>query len=113
VKAGRCTYDRALGEPDTVGATLPGFRVATSNVPTEWGLEGEHLFSRFALMFRVIPEGNTRCRVRAETSAEFPGHQGVVYRALVVGSGGHVVAVRGMLRSIKTKAERMATSATG
>jgi hypothetical protein len=111
-KAGRCEYDHAAGDPDTVGATVPGFRVARCHAPTEWALEGNHLFSRYALTFRITTLDDAHCRVRAESSAEFPGPRGVMYRALVIGSGGHVVGVRAMLRRIKANAERATTPNT-
>ncbi len=38
----------------------------------------------------------------ARTYADFPGVGGRVYRALVVGSGAHVLAVRRMLRSVRS-----------
>lgn len=105
-KAVRCEPDRASGDPTTVGATVPGFRVTRCVVPTEWALEGRHLLSRYGLTFRIDPLDDERCRVRAESRAEFPGHHGTVYRALVIWTGGHVVGVRGILQRIKREAER-------
>ena len=102
----RCNPDRASGDPVIVGATVPGFRVTHSLPPNEWALEGRHLFSRYALTFRITPVDDKHCRVRAESSAEFPGHHGTAYRAVVIGTGGHVIGVRGILRSIKIRAER-------
>lgn len=43
---------------------------------------------------------------RAVTYARFAGLHGRIYRALVIGSGGHALATRRMLRSIKRVAER-------
>jgi hypothetical protein len=105
-KAIRAEPDRAGGDPTTIGATVPGFRVVRCVPPTEWGLEGRHLFSRYGLTFRIDPLDGGRCRVTAESRAEFPGPHGTVYRALVIGTGGHVVGVRGILQSIKREAER-------
>jgi hypothetical protein len=105
-KAIRCEPDRAGGAPATIGATVPGFRVTRCVVPAEWELEGSHLFSRYALTFRIDPLDGARCRVRAESRAEFPGVHGTVYRALVIGTGGHAVGVRGILQGIKREAER-------
>jgi len=100
-----CTPDHASGSPALTDAAVPGFRVTRSLPPNEWALEGRHLFSRYALTFRVIPIDDRHCRIGAESSAEFPGHRGTVYRFLVIGSGCHVLGVRGILRSIKTRAE--------
>ena len=104
-KALRCKPDRAIGSPDTVGASVPGFRVTRCVAPIEWAIEGAHLFSRYSLTFRITPLDGDRCRVSAESSAAFPGHHGTAYRALVIGTGGHVIGVRGILRRIKIEAE--------
>jgi hypothetical protein len=104
-KAVRCKPDRAIGTAVTVGEALPGFLVARCEAPTEWALEGEHLFSRYALTFRIARVDSGHCRVAAHSSAEFPGPHGKIYRAMVIGSGGHAIGVCGILRSIKTEAE--------
>ena len=44
-----------------------------------------------------------------ESRAAFPGPQGRLYRLAVVGSGGHVVAVRRMLTGIRRAADRRPT----
>jgi hypothetical protein len=49
--------------------------------------------------------------VRAETRAAFPGLQGRAYRALVIGTRGHVLAVRRLLRAVKARAEDPRTAA--
>ena len=105
-KALRCQPDHASGVLYAVGASVPGFRVTRSVPPTEWALEGRHLFSRYALTFRIAPLEGERSRLSAESSAAFPGPHGLVYRALVIGTGGHVVSVRNILKRIKTEAER-------
>jgi hypothetical protein len=38
--------------------------------------------------------------VTAQTWAAFPGLKGSIYRALVIGSGGHRIVVRRMLKRI-------------
>jgi hypothetical protein len=101
----RCKPDHATGSPDTIGASVPGFRVMRCVAPTEWRLEGEHLFSLYSLTFRITPLDSDHCRVSAETSAVFPGPHGAAYRALVIGTGGHVIGVRRILRRIKIEAE--------
>ena len=104
-KAVRCKPDHAVGTAVTAGDAVPGFLVARCEAPTEWALEGEHLFSRYALTFRIAPVDSGHCRVAAHSSAEFPGLHGKIYRAMVIGSGGHAIGVRRILRSIKTEAE--------
>jgi hypothetical protein len=88
------------------GSPVVGFRVVRANRPTLLALEGEHRYSRYALTFRLEELGPGRTEVRAETHAEFPGVQGRVYRALVIGSRAHVITVRSMLRAVKRRAER-------
>jgi hypothetical protein len=100
-----CEESRASGEPGAAGSTVPGFRVARSASPSELALQGRHRFSRYALIFRVDPLDEGRSRVRAETRAEFPGLRGSVYRALVIGTRGHVLAVRRILGGIRRRAE--------
>lgn len=93
------------GPPERVGSTLLGFEVVRST-PAEWALEGRHRFSRYGLTFRAEPAGAGASRLSAETHAEFPGAAGRVYRGLVIGTRGHVVAVRRLLRAAKRRAER-------
>ena len=91
-KALGCGETEKQGEVGTIGSTLPGFVVARSVRPATLALEGEHRFSRYALVFCIDRTGSGS-RLRAETRAEFPGRKGRAYRALVIGSRGHVVAV--------------------
>jgi hypothetical protein len=76
----------------------------------ELALEGEHRFSRYELTFRTDRLAQDRSRLRAETRADFPGPAGRVYRALVIGTRGHVVAVRRMLVATKRHAEAASTA---
>lgn len=85
--------------------TLAGFRVARAERPREMTLVGRHRFSRYRLAFEIEPAG-PGARIRAVTHAEFPGVRGALYRALVVGSGGHRVVTKRILESIARRAER-------
>ena len=99
--------DRSAGEGFTAreGATIPGFRAVRVVTPREIALAGRHRFARYALTFRVEPrEGGTT--LRAVTHAEFPGVHGALYRALVVGTGGHRIVTRRILKAIARRAER-------
>ena len=87
------------------GATIPGFRVARSDPPREIALEGRHRFSRYRLTFEIEPR-ESGSRIRAVTHARFPGVRGALYRSLVVGSGGHRIVTRRILKSIARRAER-------
>ncbi|CAN5293621.1 hypothetical protein BH18ACT9_BH18ACT9_00240 [soil metagenome] len=81
-----------------------GFAVTREVPGTELGLSGRHRFSRYFLVFALadVGDGVTEVtEVSARTFADFPGVLGRVYRTLVIGSRAHVLAVRGMLRSIR------------
>jgi hypothetical protein len=69
-------------------------------------LMGEHRFSRYALVFRIDETLAGPVYLKAETRAEFPGTQGRAYKALVIGSRGHVVATKSILRAVRRRAER-------
>jgi hypothetical protein len=86
-----------------LGRRLPGFRVVTAEPGSKLVLAGSHPFSNYALLFRI--EGG---RLVAESRAEFPGVHGRLYRAAVISTGAHVIAVRRLLSGIKQRAERRA-----
>jgi hypothetical protein len=93
-------YSRLVGTEDR-GA----FHIARSERPTLVGLGGSHRFSRYELAFRIEPAdgGST---LHAETRATFPGFGGGLYRAAVIGTGGHRVAMRLLLGSLRRRIER-------
>jgi uncharacterized protein YndB with AHSA1/START domain len=99
-----CTPARASdwSRPGPEG-TLAGFRAQTVEPPVLLVLAGRHRFSRYALTFRLEEaEGGVWCR--AETRAAFPGLHGRLYRAAVIGTGGHRVLLRRMLRHVRQRA---------
>ena len=102
-------YARAVGcddqtaggpRPLAEGSTMPGFHVEIFTPPSELILAGRHRFSTYVLRFRVEPIGTTQSRVCAETRAAFPGFAGGLYRFMVIGTGGHKVAVRRILSRV-------------
>lgn len=95
---------RPLGE----GSTIPGFVVAAALPGQELALEGRHRFSTYALTFRLDALDASRTRLRAESRATFPGVHGAAYRFVVIGTGGHAIAVRRLLDGIRRRAERRA-----
>jgi hypothetical protein len=106
-RALRCRYPEPSGpRPLEVGSTTCGFQVARAEAPHELALEGGHRFSEYALIFRVRPTDGGGAHVSAETRAAFPGATGRAYRAAVIGTRAHVVAVRRMLSAIRRRAER-------
>lgn len=94
-----CEPSGPAGGRIAYGATLPGFAVVPAGRET-LVLEGRHRFARYRLTFAVQPLPGGRSRVTATTHAAFPGPQGRVYRALVIGTRGHVLAVRRMLSAV-------------
>jgi hypothetical protein len=90
---------RAAGDPLQTGSTVSGFAVAHAERARELVLEGRHRFSRYALTFRLEPDGAGTV-VHAESRAVFPGAPGWAYRKAVIGSGGHVIAVRALLTTV-------------
>lgn len=100
----------ARGDLHHPGGMLPGFVVSRAVPPVMLALLGEHRFSKYAIVIRIDLLPGQRSRVRIETRAAFPGKAGSAYRAAVVGSRGHVIAVRSLLRTIRKRAERSAES---
>ena len=101
-----CEEPAASGpRPLAGGSTITGFRVTSSVPERELVLEGRHRFSSYRLTFRLEDAGAGFSRLSAESRAIFPGSHGRLYRLLVVSSGGHVVAVRRMLASVRRRAE--------
>jgi len=101
------------------GATVPGFAVDDAQAPHRLRLTGRHRFARYALTFRLEPASDPAVtpatpattaapatRITAETRAAFPGVLGRAYRALVITSGGHRIAVHRMLRGVRGRAAR-------
>jgi hypothetical protein len=77
------------------GDAVPGFRIVEAEPSRRLALAGRHRFSRYALTF--VLDGD---RLRARTHAAFPGVLGRLYRAAVIGSGGHRVVTRRLLRQV-------------
>ena len=97
---------RASGpRPLAAGSEVPGFRVVRAEPANALELEGRHLFSRYALRFRLDPQGTTT-ELAAESLAEFPGPHGRAYRLLVISTRGHVVGVRRLLAAVRRRAEK-------
>ncbi|WP_029433093.1 hypothetical protein [Blastococcus sp. URHD0036] len=87
-----------------VGSTVPGFAIVTAEEPRLLVVAGRHRFSRYGIVARLSPSGSGT-RVVLESRAEFPALAGRAYRLAVIGSGGHVVAVRRLLSGIRRAAE--------
>lgn len=93
-----------------LGAEPPsGFAVVDTQPPRELTLAGRHRFAQYQLVFRVIPEGE-EALLTADTYARFPGVKGRLYRAALMPTGGHRIATRRMLATIRRRAEATAAS---
>jgi hypothetical protein len=92
-------------DPSTIRS--PFFMLHEATPRTRLALDGEHPFSVYKLVFELSDEGPQRTRLAARTWAHFPGVSGTAYRALVIGTGVHRVAVRRMLRRIAAEAMRL------
>jgi len=101
-----CAQTEVSGEVDSIGSTFPGFIVARVVAPGVLALEGRHRFSRYGLVFRLEPTKDGGTLLRAETRAEFPGLKGRAYKALVIGTRGHVLVVNRVLLAVRRRAER-------
>jgi hypothetical protein len=101
-----CAHPDRAGVPGEIGSTLPGFVVARSVRPAVLALMGQHRFSRYALILRIAETPLEPVVLSAETRAEFPGRRGTAYRAAVIGSRGHRVAIEASLRAVRRRAEQ-------
>ena len=111
-RPGAARYARLVGAADSAasgprpladGSALPGFRVVSALPGRELALEGSHRFSTYALTFRLDGLGPRRTRLRAESRGTFPGVTGGLYRALVLRTGGHALAMRRLLKGIRPR----------
>lgn len=102
---GSAVREAAGPRPIEAGATLPGFRVAAVEPPVELVLDGSHRFARHEMAFALAERGPRDTELSVETRAEFPGPVGTLYRALVIGSRGHVLVTMRLLRAVRREAE--------
>ncbi|APE16930.1 hypothetical protein K0O64_03195 [Mycolicibacterium pallens] len=108
VPANRATTWHAVlrtmcSNPDDPTTVPFGFTLDTAEQPDRFALRGRHWFAKYKLIF-LLTDTDTGTRVAAQTWAAFPGFKGKIYRALVIGSGGHRVVVRRMLKHIAEQA---------
>jgi len=102
----RCVHTETKGEPGQIGWTLPGFVATRSVEPGVLALMGKHRFATYALIVTILEKPSGLVLLSLQTRAEFPGRKGRLYRNAVIGTRGHVVVVKGMLRRIRRRAER-------
>jgi hypothetical protein len=101
-----CEFTEASGpRPLAEGSAFPGFVVARAEPGSELALAGRHRYSDYALVFHLAGSSGAT-RLRAETRAQFPGRAGRLYRAVVIGTRGHVLVTMRLLAAAKRRAER-------
>jgi hypothetical protein len=81
------------------------FEVVDEARPGLLVMAGKHRFSSYGIIFRITPVG-AGATLSAESRAKFPGRSGRAYKTMVIGTHGHVVATRGLLRLIARSASR-------
>lgn len=85
-------------------STVPtGFVLDEARRPELFALKGRHPFAIYRWVFELddVAPGT---RVRSATWAAFPGIHGKAYRALVIGTGGHRIVVRRVLKRVAAAA---------
>jgi len=78
-----------------------GFELAEQVEGKCLALTGRHRFARYRLVFELDAEPSNATKLSVLSFAAFPGACGRLYRGLLMGTGGHVLAVRHMLRTIQ------------
>jgi hypothetical protein len=95
-RSDHAVLDRVLGtEPRS------GFELAEEVEGQRVVLTGRHRFARYRLVFQLNAESSSATKVSVLSFAAFPGIRGRIYRGLLMGTRGHVLAVRRMLRTIQ------------
>jgi hypothetical protein len=92
--------------PLATGSTTPGFRVVRADRPTELVLTGRHRLAAYEMVFELQPLDDGRTALACTTNAAFGRGPGRAYQALVIGSGGHAIATRRLLATLRRRAER-------
>jgi hypothetical protein len=78
-----------------------GFQLVEEVEGVRLAMAGRHRFARYRLVFALDAEPGNATRLSILSFAAFPGARGRLYRGLLLGTGGHVLAVRHMLRTIQ------------
>jgi hypothetical protein len=92
-------------------AQIPGFRVIALERPRLIDLAGEDRFARYRMIVHVRPRPDGDSVLAVETRSAFPGLRGRLFRLALLRSGGHVIATRAMLASLRRRAEHAAAMA--
>jgi hypothetical protein len=99
-------------DPHDPSSVPRGFVLDEARPPERFALKGRHPFAVYRWVFELDKESDGRTRVRAATWADFPGVHGKIYRTLVIGTGGHRVAVQRTLKHVAAAVLNERTGAT-
>jgi hypothetical protein len=99
-----CAPRRTSGPPPPLpGAELPGFRVVATDHERRLRLEGRDHLAAYVVEFDV-----TDGRVAVTTWARFArGPLGAAYRFAVIGTRGHAITMKAVLRRVGRRAENL------
>jgi len=81
-----------------------GFLITDEVESKRIALNGNHRFAHYRLVFELEDGPGQLTRLSAASYADFPGATGRLYRTLLMRTGGHVLAVRSMIRAIVRRA---------
>lgn len=96
VRSEHAVLGRILGT-----APRSGFELVEEIENERVALAGRHRFARYRLVFVLDEAPADATKLSVQSFAAFSGTRGRLYRALLMGSGGHVFAVRHMIRTIQ------------
>ncbi|WP_431237623.1 hypothetical protein ACQ86B_23360 [Mycolicibacterium aichiense] len=100
----RAVLRTMCSNPDNPETVPFGFALEAVEQNERLALTGRHPFSIYRLIFLLDDDPAGGTRVAAQSWAAFPGFTGSIYRALVIGSGGHRVVVGNILKHIARQA---------
>lgn len=106
------TLSTLCGDPADPHAPV-GFAIGDFQPESRLSLRGRHPLAVYEWVFILEAADITDphwTRLRSQTWAAFPGIHGRIYRALVIGSGGHRVVVRRTLTRIAGRVTRSRTT---
>ena len=97
----KCQPPRAVltAQPEVGISAFRGFAVTNAAAPTLLHIAGSHRCAQYCIEI-ALTRVETGTVLAVTTRAAFPGVHGRVYRAFVIGSRGHVLAMRGLLRAV-------------
>jgi len=100
-----CVHTEVSGDAGQTGWTVPGFLATRAIEPAMLALMGRHRYATYALIMTVLEKPSGLVLLGAQSRAEFIGAKGKAYRNAVIGTRGHLIVTRGLLRRSRKRAE--------